>query len=105
VLNGISYALTEEYLFNGQGRMLNPSFTKYSIFGLRDKPELKTILVPSYEKTGPYGAKSVSEVCINGPLPAISNAIHNAVGIRLREGPFTPEKVWRALRETAPAGA
>jgi putative selenate reductase molybdopterin-binding subunit len=105
VLNGISYALTEEYLFNGQGRMLNPSFTKYAIFGLRDKPELKTILVPSYEKTGPYGAKSVSEICINGPMPAIANAIHNAVGVRLREGPFTPEKVWRALRETAPAGA
>ena len=104
VLNGISYALTEEYLFDGRGRMLNPSLTKYTIFGLRDKPELKTILVPSYEKTGPYGAKSVSEICINGPLPAIANAIHNAVGIRLREGPFTSEKVWRALRETAPAG-
>jgi len=85
--------------------MLNPSFTKYTIFGLRDKPELKTILVPSYEKTGPYGAKSVAEICINGPLPAIANAIHNAVGIRLREGPFTSEKVWRALREAAPAGA
>ena len=105
VLNGISYALTEEYLFSARGRMLNPSFTTYTIFGLRDKPELKTILVPSYEKTGPYGAKSVAEICINGPLPAISNAIHNAVGIRLREGPFTSEKVWRALREAAPAGA
>lgn len=98
VLNGISYALTEEYLFNERGRMTNASFHDYKIFSMRDKPELKTILVDSYEKTGPYGAKSVSEICINGPLPAISNAIYNAVGVRLREGPFTAEKVWRAMQ-------
>jgi CO/xanthine dehydrogenase Mo-binding subunit len=98
VLNGISYALTEEYLFNERGKMTNASLQQYKIFSMRDKPELKTILVPSYEKTGPYGAKSVSEICINGPLPAIANAIYNAVGVRLREGPFTAEKVWRALQ-------
>ncbi len=102
VLNGISYALTEEFLFNERGKMTNASFHDYKIFSLRDKPELKTILVDSYEKTGPYGAKSVSEICINGPLPAISNAIYNAVGVRLREGPFTAEKVWRALRGRPP---
>jgi putative selenate reductase molybdopterin-binding subunit len=103
VMNGICYALTEEYLFNERGRMTNASFHDYKIFSMRDKPELKTILVPSYEKTGPYGAKSVSEICINGPLPAISNAIYNAVGVRLREGPFTAEKVWRALQARPPA--
>jgi len=98
VMNGISFALTEEYLFNEKGRMLNPSLNHYKLFSLRDKPELQTILVPSYEKTGPYGAKSVSEISINGPLPAIANALYNAAGVRLREGPLTPEKVWRALR-------
>ncbi len=98
VLNGITYALTEEYLFNSAGKMTNDSFLYYRIFSLRDKPEIKTILVPSYEKTGPYGAKSVSEICINGPAPAISNAIFNAVGIRLRELPMTAEKVWQALQ-------
>jgi putative selenate reductase molybdopterin-binding subunit len=101
VMNGISYALTEEYLFNERGRMTNASLQQYKIFSVRDKPEIKTILVPSYEKTGPYGAKSVSEICINGPLPAIANAIYNAVGVRLREGPFTAEKVWRALQAQA----
>lgn len=100
-MNGICYALTEEYVFNEKGRMLNPSFQQYKLFSVRDKPEIKTLLVPSYEKTGPYGAKSVSEICINGPLPAISNALYNAVGIRLREGPFTAEKVWRALQAQA----
>jgi probable selenate reductase molybdenum-binding subunit len=98
VMNGISYALTEEYLFSATGRMTNASFQDYKLFSMRDKPEIKTILVPSYEKTGPYGAKSVSEICINGALPAIANAIYNAVGVRLREGPFTAEKIWRGLR-------
>ncbi len=98
VLNGISYALTEEYLFNAKGRMLNDSLQDYHIFSMRDKPPIKAILVPSYEETGPYGAKSVSEICINGPMPAISNAIYNATGVRLRFPPFTPEKVWRALQ-------
>lgn len=99
VLNGISYALTEEYRFSAKGRMLNPSFADYKIMTMRDKPEIKTILVPSYEKSGPYGAKSVSEICINGPLPTIANAIYNAVGVRVRTSPFTPERVWRAIQE------
>ena len=102
VMNGISYALTEDYVFNDKGRMLNATFQQYKLFSMRDKPEIKTILVPSYENTGPYGAKSVSEICINGPLPAISNAIYNAVGVRLREGPFTAEKVWRAMNAVNP---
>jgi probable selenate reductase molybdenum-binding subunit len=97
VLNGISYALTEEYIFNAKGKMVNDSFLHYRIFSMRDKPELVTILVPSYEKTGPFGAKSVSEISINGPCPAIANAIYNAVGVRLRDAPFTPERVWRGI--------
>jgi putative selenate reductase molybdopterin-binding subunit len=100
VLNGISYALTEEFLFDGRGRMVNPSFRSYKIFSAADLPEVRTILVESEEPTGPFGAKSVSEISINGPLPAISNAIFNATGVRLRQAPFTAERVLRALRET-----
>jgi putative selenate reductase molybdopterin-binding subunit len=99
VVNGLGYALTEEMCFNADGRCLNPSFRHYRIPSTRDIPELKTILVPTYEPSGPYGAKSVSEICINGPLPAVSNAIFDAVGVRLLESPFTAEKIWRALRE------
>jgi len=101
VLNGISYALTEEYLFNPKGRMTNANLTDYHIMSMRDKPPIRVILVPSYEATGPYGAKSVSEICINGGMPAIANAIANATGARLRATPFTPEKVWRAIQETS----
>ena len=98
VLNGISFALTEEYQFDDKGRMRNTGFNDYKIFGPADLPELETILVPTWEESGPYGAKSVSEICINGALPAISNAIFDAVGVRLREGPFTPDKVLEALK-------
>ncbi len=97
VLNGISYALCEEYMFDDKGRMKNPSLGQYKIFSTRDLPELVTILVPTYEKSGPYGAKSVSEIGINGPAPAISNAIYDAVGVRLRTTPYTPERVLAAL--------
>ena len=97
-LNGISYALTEEYLFNKNGRMTNANFTDYHIFSMRDAPRIKAIIVPSYEDTGPFGAKSVSEICINGPAPVIANAIYNATGARLYEFPFTPEKVLNAIR-------
>ncbi len=99
VMNGLSYALTEQYLFDSGGKMTNASFHNYHIWSMRDKPILKTILVPSYEETGPFGAKSVSEICINGAAPAINNALFNAAGIRLREFPFTPERVWNALQE------
>ncbi|MCX5788309.1 MAG: molybdopterin-dependent oxidoreductase, partial [Elusimicrobia bacterium] len=99
VLNGISYALTEEMQFGPTGAMLNPSFRNYRIFTAADTPPIKTILIPSYEPNGPFGAKSVSEIGINGPLPSIANAIYDAVGVRLTEPPFTAEKVLEALQK------
>jgi probable selenate reductase molybdenum-binding subunit len=100
ILNGISYALTERYIFNERGKMLNPNFDYYKIFSTADIPEIKTILVPTYEPTGPYGAKSVSEIGINGPCPAIANAIYNAIGVRLYQTPFTPDKVLAAIKKS-----
>ena len=61
-------------------------------------PKLSTILVTTDEPLGPYGAKSISEVPINGPAPAIANAIYHAVGIRIRKVPIRPEDVLGALR-------
>ncbi|MBN2384945.1 molybdopterin-dependent oxidoreductase [bacterium] len=99
VVNGLSYALVEEYLFNESGRMTNPTFWDYKIYGVRDLPRLKTIIVSSNEETGPFGAKSVGEIAINGPLPAIANAVFDATGVRLFEAPFTREKVFRRFQE------
>jgi CO/xanthine dehydrogenase Mo-binding subunit len=98
-LNGISYALSEEYVFDSKGRMLNPRFWDYKIFTAADIPPMETILVESHEKSGPFGAKSVGEIAINGPAPAIANAIYDAVRVRMFELPMTPERVWKRMAE------
>jgi putative selenate reductase molybdopterin-binding subunit len=98
-LNGISYALTEQFVFDGRGRLKNVSFADYKIWTSLDTPRLKTILVPTHEPTGPFGAKSVAEININGPIPAIANAIAHATGVRMKKTPFTPEVMLSALRE------
>ena len=97
-LNGISWALNERHIFDKNGRMTTNSFWDYKIPTIPDMPEMEAVIVPSYEPSGPYGAKSVSEVPINGPAPAIANAIFDAVGVRLYDLPFIPEKVWEALK-------
>jgi CO/xanthine dehydrogenase Mo-binding subunit len=97
IVNGIGYALSEEMLLSSTGRVRNPSLFDYKIPGALDIPSLDVILVGSYEPTGPMGAKSVGEIGINGPIPTIANAIYDAVGIRLRRTPFTPERVLEAL--------
>lgn len=100
VINATSSALSEEYIFDKNGRMLNSSFRDYKIFSTTDVPKMKTILVDSYEPSGPFGAKSVSEIGANAPAPAISNAVFDAIGTRLIELPFTPEKVYKAIQNS-----
>jgi putative selenate reductase molybdopterin-binding subunit len=101
VAQALGYALTEELIVGPDGRVLNPSFMDYKIFCADDMPKLTTILVEAEEPTGPFGAKSVAEIAINGPAPAISNAVYDALGIRLHALPMTAEKVLRALDEKA----
>lgn len=98
-VNGISYALTEEYKFSSQGHLKNKNFRDYKIWTAADMPKMETILVESYEDSGPFGAKSVGEIGINGPLPAIANAIYDAVGVRLYQAPFTASKIYRKMQE------
>ncbi len=97
VVNGIGYALMEEMVFDGSGRCRTTDLGRYKIPSISDVPPLEVVLVESFEPTGPMGAKSVSEIGINAPIPAIANAIHDATGIWLTETPFTAESVWRAL--------
>jgi putative selenate reductase molybdopterin-binding subunit len=98
VAQGIGYALTEELLLDELGRPRNASFLDYKMFTAKDMPKLTAILAETDEPLGPYGAKSISEVPINGPAPAIVNAIYHAVGIRIRKLPIRPEDVLSALR-------
>lgn len=99
VANGISFALTEEYLFNRDGRVTNAAFGRYGLYTAADMPKTTTILVPTHEESGPFGAKSIGEIGINGPAPAIANAVFDAVGVRIFDLPITGERVYRALQE------
>lgn len=98
VAQGIGYALTEEMEFEENGRMKNPSFKTYKMPTSLDVPEIETELVRSYEPTGPYGAKSVGEIGIVPPAPAIANAIYDAIGKRFRKLPITPDKIRSKLK-------
>ncbi|MBD3309200.1 molybdopterin-dependent oxidoreductase [candidate division KSB3 bacterium] len=101
VTQGLGFALFEKMAFDDQGRILNPNFADYKLFNAFDMPPLETILVQTYESTGPYGAKSVAEVPINCPAPAIANAIYDAIGVRMYDLPITAEKVLAALKTSA----
>jgi putative selenate reductase molybdopterin-binding subunit len=98
-LQSLGYALYERMPYDQNGRMEFRSFRDYTIATAVDTPELSTILVPTHEPTGPFGAKAIAEIPINGPAPAVANAVAHAVGVRIRELPLTPERVWRALKE------
>jgi putative selenate reductase molybdopterin-binding subunit len=74
------------------------SLRDYPIAAATDAPELVTILVPTHEPTGPFGAKAIAEIPINGPAPAIANAVAQATGARIRELPLTPDRVLAALQ-------
>ena len=102
VAQGLGFTLTEDLLLDEAGRPRNPNFLDYKIFSATDMPKLTTILVETGEPLGPYGAKSVSEVPINGVAPAIANAIYHAVGVRIRKLPIRAEDLLRALHEPEP---
>jgi putative selenate reductase molybdopterin-binding subunit len=94
----LGFAHCEEMVYDEQGRLVNPRFGPYHVYKANEMPELEVIFVQTEEPTGPFGAKSVSELPMDGIAPAMADAIHDATGIWIREVPFTPERVWRALR-------
>jgi putative selenate reductase molybdopterin-binding subunit len=97
-IQSVGYALYERMPFDERGRPQFRSFRDYTIATAADVPEIVTILVPTHEPTGPFGAKAIAEIPINGPAPAIANAVFQATGARVRELPLTPERVLAALR-------
>ncbi len=105
VLMGLGYALSEEMLFDGKGRMLNANLRDYRVFTAVDAPRIKAILVTTNEPTGPFGAKSVSEIPVDVVAPAVANAIFAATGVRLRDLPFTPERVLAGIEAAAGGGS
>ena len=96
---GMGYALMEHLQFDEEtGACLSSDFLDYKIPTAMEMPrQIECIFIESNEPTGPFGAKSLSEPCVVVPAPAIANAIYNAIGVRIRELPITPEKILRAL--------
>ncbi len=92
-LQGLGYATMEEIRHDANGKMLNNAFATYILPTTEDTPELEPIIVEHAYDKGPYGAKGFGEVPLMGIAPAISNAIYNATGVRIRKLPIKPEKI------------
>ena len=99
VVQGIGWALNEEYVFDEQGRMTNPSYLDYRMPTMPDVPMIDTLVVEAPNPDHPYGVRGVGEPPIVPPPPAIANAIWRATGARLRELPMPPQKVWKAISQ------
>ncbi len=98
LLQGIGMTLYEDIWYNEKGKNLSNSFLQYKIPSRLDAGKIRVEFDSSYESTGPFGAKSIGEVVINTPAPAITNAIYQAVGVWIDELPATPEKILRGMK-------
>ncbi len=98
-LQGAGYALIEEYLIDEAGIPMNPRFSFYHIPTTADAPEIVPIIIEAAYKEGPFGAKGFGEQPLMGIAPAVANAVYDAVGVRFREQPLIPERVWAGLKE------
>jgi 4-hydroxybenzoyl-CoA reductase alpha subunit len=98
VAQGLGYALIEGLRME-EGRPINPNFSDYRLPSMRDMPKLDHAFAKSYEPTGPFGAKGLGELGMDPTAAVIGNAVFDAVGVRVKTLPITPEKVLQALRE------
>src|SRR3954464_11733455 len=94
---GLGQAMQEEMVWK-DGLLMNPGMLEYKSPSAMESPEVECIIVESVDPEGPFGAKEASEGSLAATIPAIANAIYDAVGVRLREAPFTPERVLAALK-------
>ncbi|UCC51154.1 MAG: molybdopterin-dependent oxidoreductase [Anaerolineaceae bacterium] len=95
----LGYGHCEEMAFDDQGQLLNPALGPYHIYRADEMPWMKAILVQTNEPTGPFGAKAIAEIPIDGVAPALANAVFHATGVRIRRIPFTPQRVHQALAQ------
>jgi CO/xanthine dehydrogenase Mo-binding subunit len=98
VVTGVGTALMEELTLK-DGRVLNPNFRDYRIPTAMDSPPVTSLFVEAPHQDGPFGAKGVGEPALAPTAPAIGNAVYDAIGVRIKDLPLTPEKILKALRE------
>lgn len=99
IVQGIGHTLMENVTYDKNGRPIESSFMQYKLPTRLDMGTLKVEFEHSYEPTGPFGAKSIGEIVINTPAPAIAHAIYRATGVWHRELPITPEKIAMSIQE------
>lgn len=104
IMFAMGQALYEEMKLDAEGKMINPSLHDYKVPTAMELPELDTTIVDSYDPTAPFGVKESGEGPVQPTIPAITNAIYDAIGIRFTELPITPEKVLKALKEKKKKG-
>ncbi len=97
VMMGIGYALTEQVIVE-KGENMNPNFRDYKILTAKDVVPIQAPVLETYDEDGPYGAKGIGEPGCVPTAPAIANAIYDAVGVRIKDLPITPERVLEAIR-------
>jgi 4-hydroxybenzoyl-CoA reductase alpha subunit len=95
---GFAEAIMEEHIFKETGLHNAPSLLDYKIPTSLDTPELEALVIESLDPEGPYGAKEAGEGPLHPAIPAIANAIYDAVGVRMDRLPFSPPRVWKALQ-------
>jgi CO/xanthine dehydrogenase Mo-binding subunit len=105
VAQGVGWALSEEYIYDKDGRLENPGFLDYRVPVASDMPMIDTILIEVPNPRHPFGARGCGEVPIIPPMAAVANAIADATGIRLRDLPMSPPRLRAALDEAEPMRA
>jgi 4-hydroxybenzoyl-CoA reductase subunit alpha len=98
VYMGLGQAMQEEMTWRN-GRLMNPTLLEYKIPTTLETPQIESIIVESIDPEGPFGAKEAGEGSLAATIPALANAIYDAVGVRINEIPITPEKILAALQE------
>ncbi len=104
VAQGIGMALMEEVIYGDDARILNAGFTDYILPSVRDVPNIEAVIVEHEDPTGPYGAHGIGEPPLIGTTPAVLGAIHDALGVPVRQTPATPERVWRTIQQAKASG-
>lgn len=99
IMFAMGQALYEEIKLDEEGRLINPSLHDYKVPTALELPEIDTTIVDSYDPTAPFGVKESGEGPVQPTIPAITNAIYDAIGVRFTDLPITPEKVLKALEE------
>ena len=99
VAQGIGWALYERMVFDDEGRVVNPTLRNYRIPAFADAPRTEVFFADTRDAVGPLGAKGMGECPVNPVAPALANALADATGVRFRDLPFTPDRIYRRIFE------